>query len=408
MSYLSYDSDIYAGGGWIDSIVTAMSEFPGNEVAVLYVSGDRSIPWREGKIQYYPVRCRKSVMMRCIQRIGHIPEIVIDEKQVDRIIDDFSPEIIQLYGLETNIGSLVSHIRKIPVVVHIQGIMNCCIDAWYPEGYNKINVYKYSTLIDKLLFRTPADLYVRSCKLARNETHNFRIYRYYLGRTDFDKNCCHLLNPDSKYFHCDEILRKEFYCSKWHRHSGRTVISSVANGDFYKGYDVILKTAHLLKARGFDFEWNLYGEDDSFPLKRIYEKVEGLSFNACNVYFRGRKTASELAAALSDSSLFVHASHIDNSPNALCEAMMIGTPSIAVNVGGVSSIIKDGVDGFLVKDNDAEGLCDKIMELLSSETLMESISESSRDRALKRHNNHSIVMNLMEIYKNILNTEQLW
>ena len=47
---------------------------------------------------------------------------------------------------------------------------------------------------------------------------------------------------------------------------------------------------------------------------------------------------------------------MDNSPNSLCEAMAVGMPVIASNIGGIPSLIDDEVNGLLFKVNDSNDL----------------------------------------------------
>ena len=84
-------------------------------------------------------------------------------------------------------------------------------------------------------------------------------------------------------------------------------------------------------------------------------------------------------------SVFVLPSHIENSPNALCEAMVVGTPCIAACVGGVPSLMRDGVDGLLYHDADPYALAGKIDRLLGDPALAERLGASSRERARQRH-----------------------
>lgn len=71
-----------------------------------------------------------------------------------------------------------------------------------------------------------------------------------------------------------------------------------------------------------------------------------------NVTLLGVLNAEQLKHELLNSTLYFHPSYIDNSPNSVCEAQMLGISCIGTNVGGVSSIIEDGKTGFLVPAND--------------------------------------------------------
>ncbi len=65
-------------------------------------------------------------------------------------------------------------------------------------------------------------------------------------------------------------------------------------------------------------------------------------------------------------------SHIENSPNALCEAMLVGTPCIAAFVGGVPSLVRHGEEGLLYHDADPFALAGAVDRLLGDRELGEA------------------------------------
>ncbi|MCQ2167240.1 MAG: glycosyltransferase family 4 protein [Bacteroidales bacterium] len=399
-SYISFDSSEYAGGNWIKSLLSSLSK--DNSVGVVYLSHESSSKWFMDNVCFYPILRRESILVKFFGRYFIRREDVIARKQVDAIIENFKPDIIQLFGLETFWGSIVSHVKKIPVAVHIQGIAKACHDAWFPNRYTRSSILKYSSLKEILLRQTPFDNYCRFGKKVEAEAENYLLYRYFMGRTEWDKEWCKRLNPDSVYFHCDELIREDFYTRRWKYSSGKVLISSIANGEIYKGFDTILKTAHVLKLSNLDFEWNVYGVNEDFSARKIFEKTERILFSDCNVFFRGKKVASELADALEQSTFYIHCSHVDNSPNSLCEAMLVGVPCISSNVGGIPSLITDGKDGVLCPDNDVNAFAHAIMALHNDEAKMMSLSEAAHNTASLRHDSSSVISSLYKIYSSII------
>lgn len=70
-----------------------------------------------------------------------------------------------------------------------------------------------------------------------------------------------------------------------------------------------------------------------------------------------------------DYDIFISTNNIDNAPVSLIEFMAMGLPVISTNVGGISYLIEDNVNGFLVPQNDANAMAEKIIELVeNSET----------------------------------------
>lgn len=402
-SYLSYDNDNYKGGGWVNSLANLLSHAKNYEVGIAYITIS---PLSKKKvidgITYYPIYRRESLLKKIYRCFLKRPDnIQVDDEVVD-VIEDFQPDIIQLFGLETSISGVLRKVVNVPVVVHLQGICSGCKDKWYPMGISKQNIWWYSPLKEKIFCNTFTDLYYRFKKLSYIEKENFKRYNYYLGRTEWDYQVSRLLSPKSKYYKCDEVLRPAFYNSKWHyTERKKAVISTVLNGELYKGFDTILRASQLLKELDVDFEWNIYGVNENFSLRKAIEKHIGSKFENCNVSFCGKKNAEELVTLLLSSTFYVHPSHIDNSPNALCEAMLLGVPCIAAYVGGVPSLINDGITGYLVPDSEYYQIAYLIKTLKDNEEKMIFLSNNAQTVAGQRHTPHRILENLDRVYRDI-------
>lgn len=90
-----------------------------------------------------------------------------------------------------------------------------------------------------------------------------------------------VLNPNAQYHYGGEILRDVFYEKKDRQMSkDRPVITTTISFPTYKGYDVILKVANILKNEvGLDFEWNVYGNVQP----EFMEKHTGLKHENLNI-----------------------------------------------------------------------------------------------------------------------------
>lgn len=78
-----------------------------------------------------------------------------------------------------------------------------------------------------------------------------------------------------------------------------------------------------------------------------------------NVLFKGNLEKNELGNYYNIADVCALTSHYDNFPNVLIEAMSFGVPCIGTNVGGIPSIIEDGVNGYIVNSNDEKMLASK-------------------------------------------------
>ena len=70
-------------------------------------------------------------------------------------------------------------------------------------------------------------------------------------------------------------------------------------------------------------------------------------------------------------------STVENSSNSICEAMLIGTPTIGSFVGGVSSLITHKQDGFLYQCNEPEMLAYYIEQIFEDDILATELSKNA-------------------------------
>ena len=86
-------------------------------------------------------------------------------------------------------------------------------------------------------------------------------------------------------------------------------------------------------------------------------------------------------AGMEDADLFLSGSYYEGFPNALLEAQALGIPAVAFDVpGGISEIIRPGVNGLLVEDNDLIGFAAAIKEGLSRTFDRQEIIENTQKR----------------------------
>lgn len=214
-----------------------------------------------------------------------------------------------------------------------------------------------------------------------------------------------LANPNMKYYRGEEIMRQPFYESKWLGGGKRkrfTVVTTISGG-VYKGYETLLHAATLLKKYAdFDFEWQIIGYEKSSQWVHIAEKYKKMNSSDANVCFHGRCTAEEMVEILVNADVYCHVSHIENSPNSVCEAMLLGLPVIATATGGTQSLLTDGIEGFLIQDGDPYTCAGTIVEVQQNMEHARLMGENAHKRAWERHNPIKIGNALVETYGNII------
>jgi len=119
------------------------------------------------------------------------------------------------------------------------------------------------------------------------------------------------------------------------------------------------------------------------------------------VIFHGRQAAIEIAKLHRQCTLFVLPSLMDNSPNALVEAMASGMPCVASDAGGIPSLLRHGETGWIVPAGDAMALAEAILRLLADRDLMCRLGAAAN--AEVQNNRPSVVAEeTVRIYRSIV------
>ncbi len=395
-------SNSYNGGGWVASLEAIVRTESSINLGVAFHLDDNQFRYSHSGVTYYPIPRKRVGMLDMLNRTKATDELI---SYYLRIINDFKPDLIQIFGSENDFG-LICGKTDIPIVIHMQGCIPPYHNALFPVGMTK-----YDFLFHRGLNWRNRIIGWRSeqafRKRAEKEIETIKSCRYFMGRTDWDKRLIDLFHPQAHYFHCEEALRDSFLKGNriWSfNDSGRKTIVSVISRPWYKGCDLILKTAQLLKRfTNLDFEWKVYGVPDMLFFENKYE----IKAAEVGVHAMGTASKDELVAAICDTACYVHSSYIENSPNSLCEAQILGAPVLATHVGGISSLVKDGETGILFPANAPYTLASLIKQVATDRRMAEKLSVNARTYALRRHNPENILSTIKHIYQSILNENRL-
>ncbi|SZD72071.1 Probable poly(glycerol-phosphate) alpha-glucosyltransferase [Candidatus Ornithobacterium hominis] len=103
---------------------------------------------------------------------------------------------------------------------------------------------------------------------------------------------------------------------------------------------------------------------------------------------------------LLQSDLYILNSHSEGFSNSLAEAMYSGTPSLSSKVGAAEEMIKDGINGFLVKPADEEDLYQKLKEIINmSKYQLEQIGNAGHEKIVNNYSLEHHIQELIKIYQ---------
>lgn len=332
----------------------------------------------------------------------------------EEILKDFKPDVIHIHGSESMVPyELIKMQPKVPLFLTLQGILSNYYKD-YTAGIDETDIRRTKTFRD--IARNSGILgdKVKAKKKSVFEQEMIRGVQYLGGRTTWDKVSSLAINPNAEYLFAPEMIRPEFYSSeRWnigkierHRifmHQGFKPI---------KGLHFMLDAMAMLRQKYPDVQLYMSGTNvmknsslkdklmEPGYVKFLFRKIQDLGLQEC-IHFTGVLNAEQIVDELKKSHVMALPSAIENSPNSLCEAQLVGIPCVASFVGGVPEMLRDGIDGFLYAYNEPLMLAEYIGRIFESNDLAERFSKSEYEWIRERQGQELVVEKTIENYKYI-------
>jgi glycosyltransferase involved in cell wall biosynthesis len=212
------------------------------------------------------------------------------------------------------------------------------------------------------------------------------------------------LSPDGRYFHIDRVLREPFYQAVWKRDgSEENRIFSLCGNAPFKGAVTVVRALIEINQKGKNhLKLRLAGVDhDSSVGVQVQKLIQHHGLEE-QVDLLGRINPQEIIREMRAARVFVLPSHMDNSPNSLAEAMIVGMPCVASDAGGIPSMIQDGKDGLLYPNTEISQLAERIQAIINDPELAAKLARQARQTALIRHDPARIAQATMDMYREVL------
>lgn len=397
----------YNGGGWISEMQKCLALRKDIKLGITFCMENQPEKVNQNGVTYYLMPSHKKKIKDKILDFIHIDDEKRDEvvwtyyeDKLKEIIADFKPDLIHVFGSELY-PSLVTRVAgNIPTVLHLQGLLSLSIYILLPPGVSKWKFIFGGKGLRGKFFNYQYLAYWR--RSAYREKAILKAVPHAFGRTEWDKHGLAMLNTNAKYHYCGEMLRHIFYEERERILPNRPIISTTISSPIYKGFDVILKVANILKNElKIDFEWNVYGNVSP----EFMEKLTGLNHEPLNVKLLGLASAETIHEGLLHSTLYFHSSYIENSPNSVGEAQLVGIPVVAGRVGGTDSMVEHGKTGFLYPITDPYTAAYYVKYLIDNQNNNITMGQTARKVALERHNPDAIMNDMLKTYEDILKTK---
>lgn len=394
-------------GGWLESASKVLSKEENIELSISFPGMKlNNVKKLNGKrIKYYIF---PNIQMKD-------KDLICDNIDLTNILIEVQPDLVHIFGTEfAHSLAMVNVCKKLGIetVINIQGLVS--IIAKHYTANLPLNIQRKYTFRD--LFKQNNILQQKKEFEKRGliEIEAIKKTQHIIGRTTWDYACTKQINPSANYYFCNETLRGEFYKHKWtlencERH---TIFMSQAAYPI-KGLHYMLEALSILIRKHPETKLYIAGPDITAS-NSIKDKLKKTSYSKYiaemikknnlkdHVLFMGLLNEKQMCERYLKSNLFVCPSSIENSPNSLGEAMILGVPCVASDVGGVSDMLVNKAEGFVYQADAPYMLAYYISELFRNDELALNFSENARTHALKTHDYTINTNRLIDIYGDVL------
>lgn len=390
-----FNSELKGTGGWLKALDIELQKHV--DLHVAFYHNQNIKPFNYKNTKYHPIYAPKTTFQR-IKNI--ITPSIINKEHIDiykKIIDNVKPDIIHIHGTENPFGYIEPE-TNIPVVISIQGIITVYYHKYlsgFERKYLKINNFSFKNVTG--ILKNYKSNYKQFNLMAKREQEILKNVKHIIGRTDWDYNVTRVLAPNSRYYHVGEILRESFYknAGKWQPHNRDNIVVFTTTGpSYYKGLETACQALWELHNIGVNAEWRFAGINENDLIVKVARKYLKKKYPNKGLKYLGNLNANEIVEQLQNADVYVMPSHIENSPNNLYEAQMIGIPCITSHAGGTKSVLVDG--NVLIQDGDPWGLAGAIINIKNNFIKKSSI-------IIDQNNKNIIIYELIKTYEKITN-----
>ncbi|MEG0834778.1 MAG: glycosyltransferase [Christensenellaceae bacterium] len=325
------------------------------------------------------------------------------------ILNNFKPDIVHIFGTERlhSYAMVKAFDFSDRTVINIQGLIGI-----YSQHYKAdlpLSVLYGKTLRNILKNDSVSSEIARNRRIGYFEDEAIRGCKHIIGRTDWDKACSGQINPERVYHKCDETLRCEFYKHRWLYEKCKKHSIFVSQSNYpIKGFHYLLRAMPGILKRYPDTEIFTTGrspfETPWYKLSMYQKYIKKLIRDnglVKNVHYLGQLDEQGMCRQYLNSNVFVSCSTIENSPNSVGEAMILGVPVISSDVGGVKNILTHEVDGLIYQHDAVYMLAYYICVIFDDAEAAKQMGQKAHNSAARSHNSEKNGADLVNIYKEI-------
>jgi glycosyltransferase involved in cell wall biosynthesis len=331
--------------------------------------------------------------------------------QIAKIVEQFCPDVIHVWGTEFFWGLLTARriVRAPAVLLEMQGL-KLALARLYCGGLS---------FTERLACMGPKE-WLR----GKGIWHRQREYlRWGAAEREIirgHQNICvpspwmeaqvRAINSSARMYGVDFPVLDPFHQAEpWCGSGNERIFCSAAYSSPFKGLHVAVRAIGILKKAFPRIQLRIAGPHQRSGLRRngyiswLNREIRHLGLQDTVVWL-GRLSVDQIISELRASSAALIPSFVESYSLALCEAMMLGVPSVVSFTGGTAYLAGNNGSVLFFPAGDAEMCAYQLARLLTDRDLAKRLSRDVRDIARSRHDPDRIRQRRIEIYRTVLKT----
>jgi glycosyltransferase involved in cell wall biosynthesis len=330
-------------------------------------------------------------------------------KLYDKILKEFKPDIVQIWGSE-NFFKLLPFQKEFHglKVLTMQGVLssiepNILRGLTLKEVFSTIGIREIATWRNLFTIKSSFknDAILEQKMINRSDL--------IITQSEWTESQIKTINSNLTVFRTQRVLRNEFIeCKKWTDFIHYTpILYSASVGYSIKGLPTLIKAMAIIKEEYPTVVLKLAGAigrkdilGDGY-LRFILRLIRKHNLEK-NVIWLGPITAIEVVHNLQDASVFINPSLVESFSMVLAEAMSVGTPSVVAFSGGMPELADNNTEALFFSPLDYKYCAFQILKILRNPEMAKRISSQSVLKSNQRIAINDIVNNQLNLYEKIL------
>lgn len=296
-------------------------------------------------------------------QLGYILGLIPEINSLRQLIRQSECDVVQICGLMNPHGAIAARLENKPIVWQLLG-----------------------TTAPKLLRFLLMPLVTRLAHVVM--TTGYQVAKLHPGALNAADRLVVFFPPVDTQVFCPNMEKRAQARCELGIQPDEVLVGTVGNFNKLKGHDVFVKAAAEIYRQEKSARFRVLGTHtpthENYYKRNVVEYAESLGMLKDNVlsFYEPGNRVHELLGAFD---IFLLSSRAEGIPTVLIEAMACGIPIVSTNVGAVSEIIDNGVNGFVVPHLSEKHIVENIRKLIASPATRETISKKAREYAVNKY-----------------------